>query len=358
MESPDPKAAAPRKGPATRRGRDERAFVYRGGVCLVGTSVACDGSGGASDLIFFSHGAQLGQGRLRLHPASHRQILATESTLVLAGKAGERVRPQVLPAAYGRPFGLGELRIELFPSGHLPGAASLLCQNKERTFVYSGPARPGPAGFGAAACETRHADALCLDATFGHPMFAFVPPDVARTQLVRFARSVIDAGKTPVILVLPFESAMDAAAALADASITLRTHSKILLAAAAFRAAGAAPAAMMRCSRKLASSGEALLWPANERDAPALGAITRPVFAFVSGAASDPATVARLRVETAIPWSNHADFAALCAYAETTAGREIATVGTHAEVLAGHLRAPGRIAYALGPPSQMGLFRS
>src|SRR6516225_5881730 len=106
------------------RGRAARAFVYRGGVRLAGTVVACDAAAG-SDLIFLSHApaSALGARGRRALPhlrSGSRQILATDVTLALLGPAGDRMRRHALVAACGRPFSLGELRLELYPSGFMP----------------------------------------------------------------------------------------------------------------------------------------------------------------------------------------------------------------------------------------------
>src|SRR4051812_34139303 len=123
------------------RRRNVRTFSYRGGVRVHDSVLACDATSG-SDLIFVSHaGALEGRGPHGLPRArgGRRKILTTETTLALLGTAGDRLRPHTLTAAYGRPFTLGSMRLELFPSGHLPGAASLLCEREGRRIVYAGP---------------------------------------------------------------------------------------------------------------------------------------------------------------------------------------------------------------------------
>src|SRR5262245_42193529 len=106
-----------------------RAFSYRSGVRINGTVVACDAVAGG-DLTFLSRaeapGARGHQALPRL--TARRQLLTTETTLALLGPDGARLRPHTLVAEYGRPFALGGVRLELFSSGLMPGAASLLCE--------------------------------------------------------------------------------------------------------------------------------------------------------------------------------------------------------------------------------------
>ncbi len=332
-----------------------RAFEFRGGVRLTGTNLTCDAAGGAGDLVFLSHAQALADGRVRMRRAGRQEILCTDTTLALLGRVGATLRKHALPTPFGRAFTLGDLRLGLFPSGHLPGAASLRCETQGRRVVYAGTIRRGDPAFGAVTGEAQPAEAMCLDATFGHPRFDFPAPAEALAAVVDFARGALAAGRAPVLLATPYGGGMDVAAALAAAGITVRGHRSMVAAAAAFRAAGTPAVAIARFGGKLAP-GEALLWPPQARAQPMLGTLPATSFALVSGLAADPDVVAATRVDTAIAFANQAGFADLCAYVEATFAREVALVGTHAGPLAQTLRARGLDAYVLGPPAQMGLF--
>src|SRR5207248_3501227 len=220
------------RGPKT----SARAFVHRGGgVRIAGTVIGCDAAIRA-ELVFLSHAPAFGVHARRALPqigGVRRQLLATEVTLALLGPAGDRLKGQALPAGYGRPFTLGDLRLEMFPSGFMPGAASLLCERAGRRIVYAG-------AIGAAAADVRAADALCIDATFaGHAGAAPFPPRAqALADVGRAVRAVLAGGGSPVVLVDPVAIAVDVAAALAADRIGLHAHRAIVQAAAAYRHAG------------------------------------------------------------------------------------------------------------------------
>jgi len=121
-----------------------RAFGCGRGVRLLRTNVTCDALGAAADLVFLAHAQALGPAggrRFPLRRGGRQELLVTDTTLTLLGAAGELLRRHALPAAFGRPFKLGEARLELFPSGHLPGAASLLVEIGGRQVVYAGTIR-------------------------------------------------------------------------------------------------------------------------------------------------------------------------------------------------------------------------
>lgn len=338
---------------------NERTFVFRGGTRIAGTVIACDAWRG-DDLSFISSarprpGQPSPTDRNNARPA-RAQVLTTEVTLSLLGPRAERLRTRALVLGYGRPFMLGSLRIELLPAGILPGSAALSCEGDDRRILYAGAARLGPPSAGAVTGAVRTADALCLDATFGDPRFAFMGVEEARATVCDFAREARAAGQAPVLLTAPFGPVHDVAAAVAADGWRLRGHRSAVAAAAAFRGAGVDGPPVARFSGTLAAD-EVLLWPADAREAGLLARLGRTRVAWLSGWAADTEAVARLRVDQPIPYSNLADHAGLLAYAAATGAREIATVDGFAQDLANALRERGVAdAYAIGPPRQISMF--
>jgi hypothetical protein len=333
--------------------REPRAFVYRAGVRVAGTILACDASAG-SDLIFLSHAEALDARAARALPrARHgrRQILTTETTLSLLGAPGARLRAHALLAGLGRPFALGELRLELFASGQGPGAASLLCEigPSAKRVVYAGVLGAGDAP------AVRPADALCLDATFGARRFAFPPAPEALAETRRLVLEALARGRAPLVLVDPPASALAVAADLAEAGVAARGARAIMQAAAARVRAGLAAPPVQRWDGKL-RRGEALLWPAAAREAKQLGRLEAPTTILVSGRAREPGELERARADHGVLLADRADFAGLVRYVEATGAREVALLRAPGDELAGELRARGVDAYPLGPPRQIALF--
>lgn len=329
-----------------------RAFVYRAGVRIAGTIVACDAAAGG-DLVFLSHAAVFGAHGRRALPrvgGGRRQILTTEATLALLGPVGERLRARALLAPFGRPFALGDLRLEIFPAGYQPGAASLLCERAGQRIVYAGPI--GPAG------EVRAADALCLDARYAGRDVAFPERAAAEEKLRRIAAEA-SAGGAPLLIVEPPALAPLVARALGEAGFSLRAHRRILDALAAYRQVEpAAPVpAVQRFAGRLAER-ELLLWPGDAR-APAPGQTRGRRRVFVSPRA-ESATVggrpdgAGEMEPLVFPFG--ADAAALARYAEATGAAEVALVGAPDEHLAELLRGRGIDVYRIGSPRQIDLF--
>src|SRR5579859_6316960 len=107
-------------------------FVWQDGVRIVGTTIWCDAPR-RHQITFVSSSAR------GLGDAGAGRLILTERTLALLGRAAES---DALVTPFGRPFALGRLRLELLPSGHLPGAAQLLVERPgksgARRLLYAG----------------------------------------------------------------------------------------------------------------------------------------------------------------------------------------------------------------------------
>jgi hypothetical protein len=343
-----------------------RAFVYRSGVRIAGASITCDGAGSATDLVFLSSAQAAGGSRSpgRSPRTGRQRWLATDVTLTLLGNAGQRHRSSALVAPFGKPFVLGDLRLELLPTGAMPGSASLLIETKRRRLLYAGAVCWEGAAFGAQPVQVQHADAVCIDATCADPSLAVVPRAEALAQLVRWADEVLAAGKAPVVLAPPQGVAMDAAAALGQAGMGLRGHRHAVAASAAFRAVGVPVPPIARFQGALGPR-EVLLWPPEARAASSerarergslLHKLHHPTFAHVSPFSLDPEVAGLVQADAHIPLATLAGHAGLLDYVEATRAREVAVVGRFAESFARDLCGRGFDAYTLSPPRQMRLF--
>lgn len=311
--------------------RHARAFEYRGGVRIAGTVLSCDASVG-SDLVFLSHAPifEARGRRIRVSAAGgRRRLLATELTLALLGSGAARRPEAALAVVPGRPFSLGGLRLEVFGSGFMPGAASLLCEHEGRRIVYAGRVGTGP------DVEVRAADALCLDARDAARGVALAPREEALAAVGNAVREALASGATPVVVLDAMEASAVVAAALAADGIGLRAHRAIALAAAAFRHAGLEIPAPGRYAGRT-GPGQVLLWPARER-LPARRRGGR-----------------ELRFVHVAPLT--ADFAGLLRYVKATGASEVAVMNAVGDDLPGALRDRGIDAYVIGPPRQTDLF--
>jgi putative mRNA 3-end processing factor len=319
---------------------------WRDGVHITGTPIWCDARR-ARDVCFVSHGGAV-------MTARHGQLIATAETLALLARADHRRQAEtVLPVPYDRPFTLGTRRLELFPSGHAVGAASLAVDLGGDRVVYTGPVNPRGGGLGGAAA-LRACSTLVVHAGYAAPEVAFPPVDDAVAAVIADCREIARNGGATVLLVSSPCKGLDVAARLAVAEdLAVVAHRAIQHAA---RKLGPAVPAVRRMTGRL-RPGDVVLWLATARaalDRVALPAGSR--IALVSGAAADPEAVAAARADLGRVWSNAADHRALIEYIAATGASAVYCTGRAAEALARSIDSRRRPARALGPPVQMSLF--
>jgi putative mRNA 3-end processing factor len=339
----------------TRRMRaasaDDPAFVWADGPRVAGTQIWCDAprSPMAGAVCFVSHAHHRvswpgsGQARLLVHPR----------TLALAAAAGAPAS-DALPSAFGRPFAIGRLRLELLPSGHVPGAAQLLVDRPEGRVLYAGDINPTPTRT-AEPLQVRAADAVCLEATLapltvGRPL----PPraEVERA-LVDAVRVALDEKKVPVVLAPALGGAGEVAALLLGAGIAVRAHRRIAAYLSAYDRLGIALGGAVSRLRGWVED-VAVLWPLDAQHPPPIDP-GRARRLLVSGHAIDPAFTALHRADAAFALSDHGDLASLVTFASDVGARDVwLTAGLTDEVASAFSARKLRV-HALARPSQMPL---
>lgn len=329
----------------------ERAVEWRDGVHVAGTVLWCDARR-ARDLCFLSHALKPARG-------AHGKLLTTARTAALLAAPSPS---ELLVTPFSRPFSLGAARIELFPSGRLPGAAQLAVQIGGRRVVYAGDLNPHP-GLGE-PMEVRGAEVLVLEAPLASPDLPIdrpLPPrEQALSALVDEARRAVDQGATPVFIAPSLGVAQEAARALAAGGITVRAHPQIAAYADALRGLGIALPPLARFAGS-AAAGEAVLWPLERWSA---ARVPKPLARLagartiaLTGRALADGAAERLGVDRAIALADHADARALVDYAAHAEAREVYFTAGGGEAIARALMARGvRVVEPLGPPRQLSLW--
>jgi hypothetical protein len=272
---------------------------WREGIHVLGTPLWCDARH-TREACFVSSARVPGARR-------HRQVLATDVTIKLLPDAPARALHSTLAVPLGRPFTLGTLRLELFPSGFMPGAASLSADVSGVRLLYAGFVNPR-----SAACEARKGDVLVVDASFAAPRFRFPPPADMLAEAKAWTEKIAREGGTPVLLAEPLGGALELLRVL---SVPIVAHRSIVAAGkklglpAARRLEGAPPA------------GSAVLWPVASRES--LASLRRARVALVDPRAQDAAFSSPLSLDAAFPWSDHPDAETLARYIAQTAASEI-----------------------------------
>lgn len=280
-------------------------FEWTDGAHVVGTRIWCDAPR-LKEICFLSRALL----RLRFRGDGAR-VITTARTLALRAKLGLKTPEGALVADLGRPFALGRLRLELLPSGRMPGAAQLLVEMPGRRVLYAGEVN-ARGGRTVEEAQVRGADAVAVSVAAAP---AAQVPEVAPGDVVR-----VEVGP----------GAAEVAVALAARGLPLVAHRRVKRLIDAWAHAGVAVPEVPAYA-----GGEAAvaLWPAD--------------------AAPPPGS----RVADATAVTTLGDLASVVAHVEATGAREVWLLGAGAREAAPAFVARGLRVHPLAPPRQLSLIR-
>jgi putative mRNA 3-end processing factor len=274
------------------------------------------------------------------HIARHERTIATAATVALMRhRLGEKARGEALAAAYRRPFGLGDLTLELFPAGHVLGSAQLRVTRGGVALGYTGDLCTDET-LTAEPAEVMRCDVLVMESTFGLPRYAFPPKREVLASVRRFVDGALADGATPVLFGYALGKAQEILKYLGAAGYPCRAHPVVHAVNRVYEAQGVSLPNVALLPPEGPKRGEVVVAPPHlARTAPILRIRERRT-AMLTGWALDGWRGFR-GVDAAFPLSDHADFPSLLAYARATGARRVLTIHGYARELAAALRREG-----------------
>ena len=259
------------------------------------------------------------------HLASHHHVLATAETIALAA---QRMKiKQAQPLRFGEPLERDDCTLTLYPAGHCLGAAQVAIDVHEtgERIVYTGDLHLGHDCFGQPA-QPLACDTLILDATFGHPDYVFPSRASVINQLCEWVVDTLDEGAVPVVLAYSLGKGQEALHILLDAGFDVQVHESTYAMAAVYLQMGARfPGRLIRW-RGRREEGTVVLMPPHVRRRSEMFALTPFRTLLLSGWAADPSCKYRMRVDEALPLSDHCDWNQLNAYVEQAQPQRVFTM--------------------------------
>ncbi|RME24238.1 MAG: hypothetical protein D6806_09925, partial [Deltaproteobacteria bacterium] len=280
----------------------------------------------------------------------HRRLLMSERT---ARVAGENPSGSVLVTPFFRHFVVGGLKLELAPSGHMPGAAQLRVEGAGSPLVYTGDFDTRQ-GLCAERIHFWKARRLVLRVHYGLDGELFPDRQAERQRLLEWAEGKIAARSSPVLLYTHPATAMELLVLLGQAGLRPWIHRSLHELAGGYARAGVA-LPQYRKSRP-ARDIVPCIWPLRLRKSSSLVPLPRRSFALASGEAARPDAKRIFDVPEAFCISCRADRRGTMEIIEASGARKIYLSGRRAEPVARWLAGKGLDARLLAPPRQMWLF--
>lgn len=293
----------------------------------------------------------------------HQKIISTEETAALLRSTPiKRLKtpPQILVTPYLRPFSLGELTLELLPSGVVLGSASLRIAFQDISILYAGPVslRESPL---IERAQVRPCDVLVLPSFPLMSESAFNEIASVEAQLRSFVESAFHRKQVPILFCSPLGDAQQLFRLFSLNGISVRAHSYIYRFCQVFRrfrpeAFDVTYLRRFEGPHDLAKGGEVILWPESLRHrSPHIATLNHGTFAFVSVKAQDPQVRNAMQCDDAFVYGNAPTENALVQYVEACAPHHLILVGT-AHHLRQRLVQQGFSVTQLGANHQLELF--
>ncbi len=287
---------------------------YDNGIAIEGLDFLLDASR-TTDCAYVSHAHYD-------HARKHGRIVATAETALLYRQRFPDVPTRVLPL--GRPVKFGDTTVELFPSGHMLGAAQILIEVKKTRIVYTGDFKVYP-NLTCPPMETRRCDVLIMESTYGDPSYSFPPQNEVYTRIIAFVKRVLADRNIPVLIGYAMGKSQEAVMLLQQHGFDVCVDTPISKMNQLYRAAGIK---LQPTSHYLHTSLEnkvVVVSPQTSRN-DEFRQLKRKKSIFLSGW-----SVGRNRglvsgADAGLPLSDHADYTQLLSYVEQCNPRKIYTL--------------------------------
>jgi Cft2 family RNA processing exonuclease len=276
------------------------------------------------------------------HMARHELAFCTPETGRLYQYRHGVRRVSELP--YLEPRTFGNTRLTTYPAGHVLGSAMLLAECDGQSLLYTGDFKLGPSAT-AAEAQLPRADILVMESTYGDPAYRLPPREESVAELIRVVRRALEDGYTPVVHAYVLGKSQEVTRILTAAGIPVQQHPLAWAISCIYVASGVALGDVQEYAGS-ALPGHAVIVPPVHQKGYRVGGLKRMRTIAVTGWAQNPRGGFRLRVDHAIPLSDHADFDQLIECVELVAPRVVlCTHGSPSFV--DHLRERGYNAHVL-----------
>jgi Cft2 family RNA processing exonuclease len=282
------------------------------------------------------------------HLARHELAICSAATSALYQlRLGSR---PVREIPFKAPVEIGGTRLTLYPAGHCLGSAMLLVEDGKHSLLYTGDFRLGPSAT-AEPAEVPTAEVLIMESTYGVPRYRMPPREEVIEKLRERILWACQNGLLPVVLAYSLGKAQEVTAILRPLRLPLFVHKSIFEVHRVYERFGVELGPYRLLQEEVAPPAVVIIPPRAHTDL-RWGRLWKIA---VTGWAIDPATRYRLRVDEALPLTDHADFDGLIQLVQMVQPQRVYCL--HGPpVFVEYLLRQGWEARALGRPTQFPLF--
>ncbi len=318
---------------------------YDQGIHLLGTDLWFDSKKKAK----FSFISNANTGRF----APPEKVISTPETIkLIEGKIKKSV---VLACPYYRPFTLGNMQVELIPSGYMPGSAQIAVSSGDETIIYTGDINLRQSST-AVPAHVKRCQILIMKCTYGAPKYVFPPAEQVIGALTEFIDSSLSSGSVPVILAEPVGKAQEIIVILSEKGYKLSIHKSIYKAVKIYEEFGI-KFSNYELFKPKKVEGKVVVIPPHKGESKSIDRIkNKRVAVIIETAADEQSSVKKVfNADEAFPLSNHAGFDELLRYVELVRPEKVYLIHGHPTEFARTLQKRGYDAIPLEKPAQLKL---
>lgn len=152
------------------------------------------------------------------------RVITTEETVKLL--AINRIKLNALVCPYNQTVSIGQLKMELLPSGAALGGASLYVDTRQGTLLYAPQLQAHKTGI-TRTMQLKPAETLILGARTPYPASNHPSRKKEKERLLQAVIAYVQRGEFPLILCEPYAVAQEISKLLSEANLPLAVHRSI-----------------------------------------------------------------------------------------------------------------------------------
>jgi putative mRNA 3-end processing factor len=247
-------------------------------------------------------------------------VIASAATVKLMNVRG--FKGEALSPKFKQPLEIDNVRITLYPAGHILGSAMFFIETDDGSLLYTGdyraPASPATEGFSI----PENIDYFLTEATFGLPIYKWKSHDELAEEIRSFAINSLNDGYTPVFLGYNLGKAQEIMYMLAPLDLPVQIHGAGYKLSKIYSNEGWDLGNYSSYDRS-SCEGNILVAPSSALAGGFASNVKKKRVAYCSGWAALESRRTQLNADRMIPLSDHIDFFELVSLCKKTDPKKV-----------------------------------
>jgi len=283
----------------------------------------------------------------------HEKVITTPQTYKLLKSRFKSI--DVLQCPYNHVFNLGEIEVELLPSGYIPGACQILLYKGNLKILYVADFKMDVLAM-STPLELTQCDILIIKSKFGIKKYIFQSVDIAIIPIIEFINDCLEREQLPVLVADRIGNSQELIRLIGDMGYNLYIHDSIHRINRLYEESGFLFPEYMILGKAGKTMSGVVIIPEEYRTDKILISLDNTVYASVSEiSVDDNYDKSILNVSYCFPFSVRSGYDEMLKFVELVNPGEVYVTGNHNLEFSDKLRIRGYDSSALMSPRQLDL---